>query len=158
LPRSYRAPRVPKMTEDDAAVIAAIDAFAAAHPKHSWAASRAYGEGSYYRIGTLNVLQSRWQRIISERGVAMAEHYAEISRGLRERRLHPCLIKSRFGETKVVRHFGGAVKWCDSEEARAFYQSQYEQSLQAIVGRVNDGDLKDAVATKRQLQRAGEFF
>lgn len=155
--------RVPKMCEDDAKIVAAINAFTGATAHHSWNLSRERDRlglrdgGSYYKLGKLKVHERDWKRLLAEHEIVVAEHSKVSYRSGRKKVFDWKLVKSRFGEKTVERSLMGRITYCDNAEAKAFYESEHEAAIVAINEQIDGGDLDGAIATKKQLQSQGRI-
>lgn len=150
--------RIPKITTDDAEILAAINAYEPVTFHFSNNLRISEGESQYAKIGRVKAFKSQYDRLIKENGIKMAEHYRSSRQGWKSKVYGWRLLKSRFGETRVDRYFQGGVRSCDNEEAKEFYNNLSRQAMDEVIAAIDDGDLEKAKKIKRGHVRAGKII
>ncbi len=155
--------RYKKTSGDVEGILAVINNFVPATQHFSWSVLDADGNrahGTYFSIGKFRVAKELWDKILAENSITMAAH-ARVSyrNAFRPKYFGECLIKSRFGETRVLRNLGGGgVRECDNPEAKLFYDEQNAKSLERFGDVLDNDGLEAAKAEKKRQLSTGEMI
>lgn len=153
-----------KLCTDEKLILEKINSYLPITDHHSFNLGRqlmregsSFGDagGTYYKVGGLKVHENLWKKIVENNNLVLAWKYTQ---GRNGRIFNGHLIKSRFGETKIVmKPLSGAVAWCDNDEAKKFYNGEHGKSIQLINEKLNNNGVDEAVKTKRHRAKQGLF-
>lgn len=153
--------RILKVCTDKAKILEAMNNFLPMTSHYSRSlGSDGVGLGVHWKIAGMRVRQALMEEIWKESGIKMAAHYGESTwgRGRSNRVYNWRMIKSRFGETKVVSRAGYPMY--SDKPAIEYAQRMYASDIEAISETLRSGGadpLGAARTVKKQQQAEGRW-